>query len=39
MFPEVKLFIDGIHFGIAIETNAGWYKIDYAAGTENPTLK
>ncbi len=26
------LFIDGIHFGIAIECADGWYKFEYAAG-------
>jgi hypothetical protein len=29
---QVLLFVDGIHFGIAIRCADGWYKFEYAAG-------
>ena len=29
---EVTLFIDGIHFGVAIKCSDGWYRFEYAAG-------
>lgn len=32
MVHQVYLFIDGIHFGLAIECSDGWYKFEYAAG-------
>lgn len=32
MVHNVQLFIDGIHFGIAIQCADGWYKFQYAAG-------
>ena len=32
MVHQVYLFIDDIHFGIAIECSDGWYKFEYAAG-------
>ena len=32
MVHEVILFIDDIHFGIAIRCSDGWYKFEYAAG-------
>ena len=31
MVHQVILFIDGIHFGLAIECSDGWYKFEYAA--------
>lgn len=32
MVHQVYLFIDDIHFGIAIKCKDGWYKFEYAAG-------
>ena len=32
MVHEVICFIDGIHFGVAIQCSDGWYKFEYAAG-------
>jgi hypothetical protein len=32
MTIDVTLFIDGIHFGLAIKCADGWYKFEYAAG-------
>jgi hypothetical protein len=32
MVHQVFLFIDEIHFGIAIKCADGWYKFEYAAG-------
>eukprot|EP00388_Colpodella_angusta_P034740 GDKK01033701.1.p1 GENE.GDKK01033701.1~~GDKK01033701.1.p1 ORF type:complete len:125 (+),score=5.25 GDKK01033701.1:25-399(+) len=32
MVHEVTLFIDGIHFGLAIKCADGWYKFEFAAG-------
>lgn len=32
MVHQVYLFIDSIHFGIAILCQDGWYKFEYAAG-------
>ena len=32
MVHEVNLFIDDIHFGIAILCDDGWYRFEYAAG-------
>ncbi len=32
MVHQVHLFIDDIHFGIAIKCADGWYKFEYAAG-------
>lgn len=32
MVHHVNLFIDDIHFGIAIYCADGWYKFEYAAG-------
>ena len=31
MVHKVIMFIDGIHFGLAIECQDGWYKFEYAA--------
>ena len=31
MVHHVILFIDGIHFGLAIECKDGWYKFEYAS--------
>ena len=31
---QVILFIDGIHFGLAIECADGWYKFEYAGEAE-----
>ena len=31
MVHQVILFIDGIHFGLAIQCKDGWYKYEYAA--------
>ena len=32
MVHQVYLFIDTIHFGIAILCQDGWFKFEYAAG-------
>ena len=32
MVHKVHLFVDDIHFGIAILCEDGWYKFEYAAG-------
>ena len=32
MVHQVICFIDGVHFGLAIECDDGWYKFEYAAG-------
>lgn len=32
MVHQVYLFIDGVHFGIVIKCQDGWYKMEYAAG-------
>jgi hypothetical protein len=44
MVLDVSLFIDGVHFGIAIYCADGWYKFEYASGlgsksSSNPTAK
>ena len=32
MVHKVILFIDGVHFGLAIECADGWYKFEFASG-------
>jgi hypothetical protein len=32
MVLDVFLFIDGIHFGVAVQAADGWYKFEYASG-------
>ena len=40
MVHQVVLFIDGVHFGLAINCADGWYKFEYAAaGTKSLTQK
>jgi len=40
MVHNVLLFVDGVHFGLAIKCSDGWYKFEYAAaGTKSLTAK